>query len=170
MDDLSEPWGCVRDNTTGFVWEVKTANGSLHDSTSTYSWFQEEDNGGFDGDVNGTGTMCGLANCNTSAFVAAVNAEGLCGFFDWRLPTHDELMSIIDFGSVPGPKIDSTYFPLVGRTADDPVWYWTSQPGADGVQEETGAQNAWALDFNSGVDNFLNKSTSVRIRLVRAGR
>jgi hypothetical protein len=42
-------------------------------------------------------------------------------------------------------------------------------PSADGVNSDD-AQNAWALDFDSGVDNFLNKSSAARVRLVRAGR
>ncbi|MCP4234659.1 MAG: DUF1566 domain-containing protein, partial [Aestuariibacter sp.] len=49
------------------------------------------------------------------------------------------------------------------------LWYWTSLPSADGVSNDA-AQNAWAIDFISGVDNFLNKSSAASIRLVRAGR
>jgi hypothetical protein len=65
--------------------------------------------------------------------------------------------------------IDEDYFPNTGSVSTEPLWYWTSVPSADGVNSDN-AQNAWALDFDSGVDNFLNKSTAARVRLVRAGR
>jgi hypothetical protein len=42
-------------------------------------------------------------------------------------------------------------------------------PNVDGVNE-SGSQSSWALDFDTGVDNFINKSTQARIKLVRAGR
>lgn len=169
MDDLSTQWTCLRDNTTGLVWEVKTEDGSIHDTDATYSWYQDTDNGGFEGDLNGPDTTCALTDCNTQDFVALVNINGLCGFFDWRLPNHEELMSIVHFGKTDGFKIDTTYFPFASDEEDTIVWYWTNQPGADGVSD-SGAQNAWAIDFVSGVDNFLNKSTAAKVRLVRAGR
>ena len=128
-----------------------------------------EDNGGFEGDINGSATACTLTNCNTQAFVDQVNLQGLCGFYDWRLPTHRELMSLVHFGITDAAMIDPDFYPNTGDIAAQPLWYWTANPGADGVQDDS-AQNAWAIDFASGVDNFLNKSEAARIRLVRAGR
>lgn len=169
QDAASGTFSCVRDNVTGLVWEVKTADAGLHHFDNTYSWYQAEDNGGFEGDINGADTSCSLTNCNTDAFVAQVNAEGLCGFYDWRLPTHRELMSLVHFGITDAAMIDPDFYPNTGDIASEPLWYWTTNPGADGVQDDS-AQNAWAIDFASGVDNFLNKSEAARIRLVRAGR
>ncbi|HOP23574.1 MAG TPA: hypothetical protein PLX38_12515 [Gammaproteobacteria bacterium] len=31
-------WSCVRDNVTGFVWEVKTDYEGIHDKDITYRW------------------------------------------------------------------------------------------------------------------------------------
>ncbi|MGB2427778.1 MAG: DUF1566 domain-containing protein, partial [Alteromonas sp.] len=169
VDDESQPWRCVRDNVTGYVWEIKTAAAGLNATDNLYSWYQEEGNGGFEGERNGPDTACTLTECNTSAYVTAINAAGLCGFFDWRLPTHDELLSIVHYGVVTSPYVDENYFPETGQLSQAPLWYWTAQPNADGVQEEE-AQAAWAIDFASGVDNFLNKHNAARIRLVRAGR
>lgn len=169
VDDESQPWRCVRDNVTGYVWEIKTAAAGLNATDNLYSWYQEEGNGGFEGERNGPDTACTLTECNTSAYVTAINAAGLCGFFDWRLPTHDELLSIVHYGVVTSPYVDENYFPETGQLSQAPLWYWTAQPNADGVQDEE-AQAAWAIDFASGVDNFLNKHNAARIRLVRAGR
>lgn len=169
QDADADTWSCVRDNVTGLVWEVKTDDGTFQDKDFTYSWFSEEVNGGFEGDETGASGTCLLTNCNTSAYVQAVNAQGLCGFYDWRLPTHHELFSLMHLGIAADVAIDEDYFPNTGEVSSVPLWYWTSVPSADGVNSDD-AQNAWALDFDSGVDNFLNKSTAGRVRLVRAGR
>jgi chitinase len=65
--------------------------------------------------------------------------------------------------------IDNSYFPNTMDSLITPVWYWTRDSSADGFTNEQ-AQNAWTIDFASGNDNFLNKSTAGRVRLVRAGR
>lgn len=169
VDNIDLPWRCVRDNITGYVWEIKTQEAGLHATANSYSWYQENDNGGFEGELNGAQTSCTLTQCNTQSYIDAVNAEGLCGFFDWRLPTHDELLSIVHYGQAQPPLVDNDYFPASGDVDDAPLWYWTRQPNADGVQDET-AQTAWAIDFLTGTDNFINKRNAARIRLVRAGR
>ena len=169
VDDVNQPWRCVRDNITGYVWEVKTIAAGLQSNENLFSWYQQTANGGYPGDENGPDTTCTLDDCNTSEYVNAINAEGLCGFFDWRLPRHDELLSIVHFGIDGTAMIDADYFPSTGSISQAPLWYWTIQPNADAVQGDS-AQNAWAIDFATGVDNFLNKSEAARIRLVRAGR
>ncbi|AEP29111.1 DUF1566 domain-containing protein [Brumicola nitratireducens] len=173
LDQDTADWRCVRDNITGLIWENKTGiPGDLHDAEQLFTWYAFGDNGGFEGDPNAGSTACNLSSeeCNTQAYVDTVNAQGLCGFFDWRLPSHNELLSLVHFGKLQPPLIESEYFPDMGTT--DPntfLWYWTFVPNVDGVSER-GAQNAWAIDFNSGVDNFINKSTQARVKLVRAGR
>ena len=169
QDADADTWSCVRDNVTGLVWEVKTDDGTLQDKDFTYSWYSDENSGGYAGDANGPDTSCTLASCNTQAYVEAINSQGLCGFYDWRMPTHHELFSLMHLGIADSLAIDEDYFLNTGSVGSEPVWYWTSVPGADGVSSDN-AQNAWALDFDSGVDNFLNKSTAAKVRLVRAGR
>ena len=171
QDDTSQSWSCVRDNITGLVWETKTTDGGLRDADNTYSWYFTDENGGYVGIQVGSAAVCTLTRCNTEAYVTALNAAGLCGFYDWRLPTHEELMSVVHFGKASGVLLDTDYFPNSGTTTatDTNLWYWTRIPSADGVSGDT-AQNAWAIDFTSGLDNFLYKGTDARVRLVRAGR
>lgn len=171
VDDPSQPWSCVRDNITGLIWEVKTEPTStdVHNNGNTYTWYQEENNGDFAGDDLGTSASCSLTNCHTQGFLTQINAQGLCNFRDWRLPTHDELLSIVHFGQTTAPMLDQDYFPYGTASLTAPVWYWTQDSSADGLSAE-GAQNAWAIDFASGNDNFLDKSTAANVRLVRAGR
>jgi chitinase len=173
VDDDTSTFSCVRDNITGLIWESKTDvfTSTLHSSNHRYSWYQsdDEDDEDFDGDVNGINTSCSLTNCNTQEFITQVNTQGLCNFRDWRLPTHNELLSILHFGRTSAPMIDADYFPNTTESLISPVWYWTQDSSADGFANEQ-AQNAWTIDFSSGNDNFLNKSTAASVRLVRAGR
>jgi hypothetical protein len=169
VDEDNVSFSCVRDNLTGLVWEVKEQGTNVNSVSNTYSWFFSDNNGGFEGAVNPALANCGLAQCNTTAFVDAINATGLCGFFDWRIPTYQELQSILHLGKSSGPLIDETNFPNTSDVTTGPLFYWAREASADGPQGDA-AQNAWAIDFSTGNDNFLNKSSAARIRLVRAGR
>jgi hypothetical protein len=169
VDEDNVSFSCVRDNLTGLVWEVKEQGTNVNSVSNTYSWFFSDNNGGFEGAVNPALANCGLAQCNTTAFVDAINATGLCGFFDWRIPTYQELQSILHLGKSSGPLIDESNFPNTSDVTTGPLFYWAREASADGPQGDA-AQNAWAIDFSTGNDNFLNKSSAARIRLVRAGR
>lgn len=162
--------GCVTDNITGLVWEVKTADSSsLRANNNTYSWY--DSNRAYAADDNGLengGTCSALASCDTEAYIAAVNQTVLCGYSDWRLPSRAELQSIVDYSEdEPGPMVDSNYFSNAHNT--DNVhglhrdWYWTSQTAAGY------AKYAWAISFNTGGDTQMAKHTPQLIRLVRGG-
>ena len=173
LDDDALPWNCVRDNITGLVWQVKSPSEALdlQSAGQRFTWFSEGDNGGFEGALNPSSESCHIANgnCNTQAYTEAVNEQGLCGFFDWRIPSPDELMSLVHFGKTSAPLIDTDFFLNLEPTDTSPMWFWTNQSNADGVTE-TGAQSVWAIDFASGVDGFLSKGQTHRLILVRAGR
>lgn len=163
-------WSCVRDNVTGLIWEVKSNDNGLHDSSDTFTWFSEDTatNGGFEGDQAGTAAACSLTQCNTENFATTVNAAGLCGFFDWRLPSTNELLSLVHLGQTASATIDTDLFPNTASDTTQPTWYWTGVPNVDG--NNGSAANSWAIDFSSGNDNFLNKSSAAFVRLVRGGR
>jgi len=52
LADSSTSWSCVKDNHTGFIWEVKTRDGGLHDRDHSYSWNNSDPttNGGYHGE------------------------------------------------------------------------------------------------------------------------
>ena len=91
---------CVRDDVTGLIWEGKEASGTRAGS-NTYTHLG---NGQAD---------------DTSGYVAAVNSASLCGFSDWRLPTRQELLNIVDYGTATLPRINPTWFP---NTAANRYW------------------------------------------------
>lgn len=76
--------GCVQDNVTGLMWEVKTTG----NWAATYSY----------------AAASGVAD--------TANTARLCNQIGWRLPTPDELQGLVDYSvAAPGPTIDTTWFP-----------------------------------------------------------
>ncbi|MCP5260123.1 MAG: DUF1566 domain-containing protein [Rhodoferax sp.] len=137
--------GCVKDNVTGLMWEVKTTDGGLRDMNRSYTNYDS-----LTQPQIWTGTAVVVptqeqidASTNTIGYMNAVNAIALCGYSDWRLPTPDELLSIVDFGVVgfnsQNPKIDSAWFPNTTRR-----YYWTSANYAPS------SNGAWLVLFQTG--------------------
>jgi hypothetical protein len=139
-------WACTQDNVTGLVWEVKTATAGLRRNTHEYTWYSTAAVNGGNPGVVGTNTcvstLSAFSNqCNTQNYVAAVNAAGLCGASDWRLPTQRELLSIVNSGAAI-PAVDSTYFPNMRGVSTDV--YWSSSTRADTPD------TAWTVLFERG--------------------
>ena len=113
---------CVRDNSTGLTWEGKPTTG-IRAASNVYTNF--DSTVGFQ---KGSGTAATQADIDASSnsipYLNTVNASGLCGFTDWRLPTKVELEGIRDAGQAAAPLIDSMWFP---NTLID-TEYWTSTP------------------------------------------
>jgi hypothetical protein len=155
-------WDCVKDNITDLIWEVKTDDGGLRDKDNTYTWYEPDDskNGGSAGTQNG-GSCTGSA-CDTYGYVQAVNAQGLCGASNWRMPDVNELLLIVNNARF-NPAIDINYFP---NTPASNVW--SSSPVASNLNPALLA--AWLVDFNHGYDDINHKTSSYRVRLVRSGQ
>jgi len=108
-------WSCVLDNVTGLIWEVKTLDGGLQHSENTYSWYNSDSNsnGGRAGTQNSG--ECNGSDCDSQAYVNAVNSISLCGIDDWQMPSVEQLMSIVNYGQSTGggngPAIDTNFFP-----------------------------------------------------------
>ncbi|WP_006787377.1 DUF1566 domain-containing protein [Thiorhodospira sibirica] len=153
-------WSCVQDNVTGLIWEVKVNESTLRYHGHTYSWYNPDPNtnGGDAGTQNG-GRCVGSA-CDTLGYVQAVNAQGLCGANDWRLPDINELESLVHAGRF-DPAIDIHYFPEGSSSV-----FWSST--------STSIINmyAWGVRFYDGLVNDYEKVAEqrARIRLVRVIR
>ena len=85
-----------------------------------------------------------------------MNQAALCGFQDWRLPTVDELMGLVDYGRV-FPAINTDYFPSTryGR------FYWTASPAAEC------SYSAWYVYFLHGCSELGYYDSAMSVRLVR---
>ena len=155
-------WACTKDNKTGLIWEVKATDGGLRDYQNSYTWYEPDasKNGG------GAGTQnlgnCKGSQCDTYAFTNAVNANGLCGKKDWRMPTVEELKGLVTTTpTVNQPLnykfyIDATYFPNTTN-----YWFWSSSPCA------SDSNFAWNVFFSYGFSSDSNKGNGGNVRLVR---
>lgn len=146
----------IQDSVTGLQWEGKTTDGGLRDSNATFTWLNN--NGATNGGAAGTAALgvCAAVpgGCDTENYVLAVNAAVLGGFTDWRLPTAQELSTLVDAGAA-APASQAT---LANQVAAE---YWTASPKAG---DTTGA---WVADFNNGVIATIAKTSARRVRLVR---
>lgn len=151
---------CVLDNRTGLLWEVKQAAEGLHHAGDAFTWHSSDaaEHGGEPGLVNGG--SCGQSPCDTEAFVAAVNEATLCGRNDWRMPSRDELLTLLDSSRIgQGAAMDPDYFP--GAAAAE---YWA------GTTFRMYPQGAWAIDTVYAQDRVDWKINAKRTRLVSGSR
>ena len=87
----------------------------------------------------------------------AAAACTLGGFSDWRLPTVQELLSIVDYERTE-PAIDPMF------ECED-SWYWTSTPLASSPSD-----CAWLVDFSDGHSNWGGQDYEGFVRAVRPGQ
>ena len=149
---------CILDPSTQLLWQTKSTDSGLHHVSNTYSWFDpDEAHGELDYRGLEDGGTCEDSKCDTWHYVQAVNAKGLCGYNDWRVPGKDEIYSISDIRRLKTPPtIDTDYFPLT-QAAE----YWTSNDYS--FQYDT----AWAWNFALGHDRVDWKREAKFVRLVR---
>lgn len=139
-------WSCVRDKVTGAMWEVKTTDGSLRDGSRRF-----------------TNLGNGQAD-DASGYVAAVNATGLCGATDWRLPTYREMHSLVDYSVAEGgPMLDKAWFP---NSAGELHWTSTSAAVNGG-----GPDYKWTVNYYGGDTIWYGGEFGhFAVRLVREGK
>ena len=163
-DYETEPWSCVRDNYTGLIWEAKEpVNGILNESErdgdDLYIWHSTDAsrNGVYDAGENYSDRFfpwchASIGNtrskaCYTSNYVARANGDNLCGISSWRLPSVNELHGLVHYGaiqsnSVPGPLIDTDYFPNINIDR----FYFTRMAAND--YPSATQESVWGVSFN----------------------
>lgn len=139
--------GTAIDRLTGLQWELKTDDGTDHDWDNVYTWSTTAP---FD---TPTGSVF------TSFLSALTNFPCFAGYCDWRLPTMDELQTLMEpaFG-------DCTISPctvLPGPTKA--TWYFSGT--TDGVLSTM----AWAGDFGTSQVLPQTKTGFAYARAVRGG-
>ena len=162
----SNDWACTKDNKTGLIWEVKTTDGGIRDWSINYSNY-------FLGDSDFGGIK------NSDYFAGIVNKQTLCGGSNWRLPTNEELKSIVvcsdgkynllaeniegyictnsNLGLVKRPTVNATYFP---NTQSDATW--SSSP-----YSSINNSKSWFVNFSNGTSYGNIKPALSAVRLVR---
>lgn len=137
---------CVTVQESGLTWELKTDDGSIHDKDNIYRW------GGIGAEKTGT-----IFFDDWNDLLNATNTKKLCGFDDWRIPTIDELKTLVA-NTAKKPVIDSTIFPL---TLAMPYWSVSTY--------QNYPEHAQTVDFATGASNYYNgfRGDRLPLRLVR---
>lgn len=154
--DNNEQWACVYDTQNGLMWEVKSDDDTLRNTNNLYSWFDPE-HVTVKGKPNG-GRCKGNTDCDTGAYVQAMNKQNYCGHNDWRLPTREQMQTLVNLENAnDNVKINKQYFPQTM-----PSWYWTSSENSDRDDY------AWYVLFRNGFALNDLKERPKHVRLVRS--
>ena len=161
-------------NASGSAWFVGFYYGNAYDATNSGDWYVRAVRGGqietFDSLlINGDGTVTDIRTdltwqqqvpSSTKEWKEALSyceSLSLAGYSDWRLPTREELRSIVDYEKF-NPATDTKYFPSTSSR------YWCSSPVA------YDPEGAWSMDFDYGRDYYSTRSYNSYVRAVRGGQ
>ena len=134
--------GTVTDKLTGLEWEQKTDDGGIHDKDDVYTW-----------------SASGSAADGTvfSTFLAALNGGCFAGHCDWRLPTMEELQTILDASSPCTTCVDPLFVPVAAQ----PHWTGSEDPDLDDLVR--------SVSFDAGNLNNAGRTGHLSVRAVRGG-
>ena len=105
-----------------------------------------------------TGSACSGTASSYNWDAAILLTSNFAGQSDWRLPTAEELLSLVDYSRV-SPAINTTLFPNAPASG-----FWSASASA----YDSGG--AWDVVFVDGFADDYDKSFSNQVRLVRAGQ
>jgi hypothetical protein len=126
---------CIKDKVTGLIWQP------LQPGVKTYS--------------------------ELAAYVDTVNrppnGASLCGFTDWRVPTANELMNLMDISKTTDVPANADFVVSADAMAGQ---FWASE-----VNFASPTTDAWSVDTDgNGVIAYTNQNKSQNVRLVRGGQ
>ena len=154
-------WHCIEDTQNGLMWEVKSSDGGMRDKNNSYSWFRPAHETSLNQQHPGSadqGRCSGSTDCDTYSYIQAINEQKFCGHSDWRLPTKNEMLSIVSLEKTASAvTINNHYFPEAL-----PSWYWTSS------SNNNDTKYAWYVLFSNGITLNDLKEHPKHIRLVRS--
>ncbi|NVK32303.1 MAG: DUF1566 domain-containing protein [Gammaproteobacteria bacterium] len=132
--------GVVKDTLTGLAWK-QCFEGQTFDRRT--------------GQCAGEAVKFGWRGAMRRA--VGVNAEGFAGSSHWRVPNIKELASLINH-ACRAPAVDTRIF----SNSSDIAWVWSNTPSIS-------SNLSYAVDFKSGQDRALNRTTWSHVLLVKSG-
>lgn len=139
--------GTITDNATGLMWEKLSHDGSIHEYSTTYTWF--------------------------TAFttkVATLNSGSFAGYTDWRLPNRFELESLVDLGRG-NPATDPVFNTACVNSCTVLMCSCTQTAGHwSATTYENTPTTAWFVSFGDGfIGASAKTSNAFSVRAVRGG-
>jgi hypothetical protein len=148
--------GTISDNEMGLTWEKKSDDGSIHDQDDTYTW--------------STGSPFDFDGTVATSFLATLNGSGFAGHTDWRLPTREELQSIVDYANSTPPIVNAPFdtscapsCTVMSCSCTVSSHYWSSSTVA------ANPGYAWLVYFAHGDVSTGVKANNFYVRAVRTG-
>jgi hypothetical protein len=140
---------CAIIKSSGLTWELKTDDGGIHDKDNVYRW------GGIGAEKTGT-----IFFDDWNSLLNATNTEKLCGFNDWRVPTIEELKTLVT-SAERKPVIDTSIFSL---TQAMPYWSVSTY--------QHYPEHAQTVDFATGTSNYYTgfRGDRLPVHLVRGNK
>jgi hypothetical protein len=160
--------GTVTDNLTGLQWEKKTNDATVHDAANVYTWC-------LDANSDGTCDKAGAADGPVfTDFLRSLNSDGcFAGQCDWRLPTRDELQTILADPYTPAVYVDGigTVIPCATPSCIDPIFGPTQSKAYWSATTDAGLPStAWYVGFySSDATVVFWKTHLLSVRAVRGG-
>jgi hypothetical protein len=153
--------GTLTDLQTGLMWELKHPFNSPpnpadpQNPSNTYAWSAT---GSLPDGTVFTSFLARMNNCTLGTGTGSNGfTGGFAGYCDWRLPTIEELQSIVPSNCNGGTN--PCLFLEFGPNVSD--FYWSALTT---VGSSTGA---WFMNFGNGQDSFEPKSSRAFVRAVR---
>ena len=156
---------CVRDNATGLIWQGQTPAGSglrANDAKKTNFDSTVESQKFITSGLYRAPTQAEIDGISNSiGYKNAVNFSSLCGYWNWRLPTYDELNGLVKRGEA--PSINNAWFP---NTSD---LYWTTSrsPYIEVYSRVLNFMGGYESNIVRNGTSIENGGSIVGVRLVR---
>ncbi len=152
------PWKCVLDKETNLIWEVKSYVEDIHDHQCTFSWFNSRV-----GTENKGSCFTEDMHSDTFEIITLTKQEKRCDIDNWRLPSLEELSTLVTTTAKPGePMISGDYFPYTENES-----YWTLDVNATLKGYFSYLKHgAKAIDFKTGKVVVLPYKSAAFVRLV----
>jgi hypothetical protein len=127
-------WGFVGHSTISNSYNLRSISGDkvVVDSATGLMWHQN----GFSKKSFAYGTTKIMKWDEAKEWVRNFNSRGYAGYHDWRLPTVEEAVSLLESGKSNGRYID----PVFSKKQE---WIWTGD-------RKTGSKAAWEVNFRYG--------------------
>lgn len=136
LEITASQWAALTDGKTGLMWAVNSGQADFP-NRGNLTWQAAHD------------------------WVKSVNQKGWCGYYDWRLPSIEELKTLV---LQKNGAYDLTRYQRLFTESFATQWFWSSSPCPNY------GNYAWNVYFFNGGDNYYVKDSNPYVRLVRTGQ